>query len=99
MDHVLHIGCGNSTISADLYDVGYKNQKNIDLSDTVIRQMLHLHQTQRPDLSFEKMDATSMSFEDDTFNVVIDKGTLDAMMPDESTEVVANVHRLFSEIE
>ena len=28
-DHILHIGCGNSTISADLYDVGYKKQKNI----------------------------------------------------------------------
>ena len=28
-DHILNIGCGNSTISADLYDVGYKKQKNI----------------------------------------------------------------------
>ena len=48
---------------------------------------------------FEKMDATCTNYDDDTFNVIIDKGTLDAMMPDESTEVVANVHRLFSEIE
>ena len=69
------------------------------MSDTVIRQMVHQHQTQRPDLIYEKMDATSMSYADDAFNVIIDKGTLDAMMPDESIEVVANVHRLFCEIE
>ncbi len=68
------------------------------MSDTVIRQMKHLHQDQRPDLTFEKMDATNMDYSDDSFNVILDKGTLDAMMPDESTEVVANVHRLFSEI-
>ena len=28
-DHILSIGCGNSKMSSDLYDVGYKNQKNI----------------------------------------------------------------------
>lgn len=71
----------------------------LDMSDTVIRQMNHLHKAQRPELIFEKMDATCTNYADDTFNVVIDKGTLDAMFTDESTEIVANVHRLFSEIE
>ena len=98
-DNILSIGCGNSTLSADLYDVGYKKQKNIDLSDTAIRQMNHLHNVQRPELTYEKMDATSMDYDNDAFSVVIDKGTLDAMMPDESPEVVANVYKLFSEIE
>lgn len=69
------------------------------MSDTVIRQMDHLHKNQRPDLKFEKMDATAMDFKDDRFNVILDKGTLDAMFTDESTETVANIHRLFSEIE
>jgi ubiquinone/menaquinone biosynthesis C-methylase UbiE len=69
------------------------------LSDTVIRQMTHLHKTDRPDLIFEKMDVTSLSYEDDRFSVVMDKGTLDAMMPDDSVEVVANVSRMFSEVD
>lgn len=38
-DHVLHIGCGNSTLSADLYDVGYKTQKNIGKS-SIFREAL-----------------------------------------------------------
>ena len=40
-DQILHIGCGNSTISADLFDVGYKNQYNIgnnDYFDYLIKQ-------------------------------------------------------------
>ena len=54
-DNILSIGCGNSTLSADLYDVGYKKQKNIDLSDTAIRQMNHLHNVQRPELTYEML--------------------------------------------
>ena len=46
-----------------------------DLSDTAIRQMNHLHKSARPDLIFEKMDATNTVYEDDDFNVVLDKGT------------------------
>lgn len=61
--------------------------------------MTHLHKDQRPDLVFQKMDATHMDYDDDSFNVVIDKGTLDAMMPDDSSEVVANVNGMFSEVE
>ena len=40
-DQILHIGCGNSNISADLFDVGYKNQYNIgknDYFDYLIKQ-------------------------------------------------------------
>ena len=65
----------------------------------VVKQMNHLHHQDRPDLVFEKMDATNMNYNDNNFNVILDKGTLDAMMPDESTEVVDQVYRLFSEIE
>ena len=45
------------------------------------------------------MDATNTVYEDDDFNEVFDKGTLDAMMPDDSIEVVDQVNRLFAEIE
>ena len=36
--------------------------------------MNHLHKSARPDLVFEKMDATNTVYEDDDFNVVLDKG-------------------------
>ena len=38
--------------------------------------MNHQHQNERPELRFEKMDATNMNYNDDDFNVILDKGTL-----------------------
>ena len=40
----------------------------------VVKQMNHLHHHDRPDLVFEKMDATNMIYNDDHFNVILDKG-------------------------
>lgn len=97
-DDVLMIGCGNSALSMDLYDVGYRSIANIDISQVAIRQMIDLNKTQRPDMVFEQMDATAMSYPDDKFSVVLDKGTLDALMPDESEEVISRVDKLFNEI-
>jgi 2-polyprenyl-3-methyl-5-hydroxy-6-metoxy-1,4-benzoquinol methylase len=38
-DKILVLGCGNANFSEDLYDAGYKNQWNIDISSVVIKQM------------------------------------------------------------
>ena len=35
-DKILVIGCGNAKISEEMYDAGFKNQWNIDISHTVI---------------------------------------------------------------
>lgn len=40
-----------------------------------------------------------MSFEDETFAVVVDKGTLDALLVDESIETMEKIDKMFSEIE
>lgn len=55
---------------------------NIDVSQVVIKQMKDLNRVKRPDLVFEQMDATKMTYDDGKFSVVLDKGTLDALMPD-----------------
>lgn len=39
-----------------------------------------------------------MSFADGQFSAVLDKGTLDAVMTDDSDEVSARVHQMFREI-
>ena len=49
----------------------------------------------RPDLTFEKMDAMNMDYEESRFNVVLDKGTLDALFTDDSTEVTQNINKMF----
>lgn len=55
-DRILIIGCGNSKLSADLYDVGYHDLLNIDISSTVIRQMTEKHSSSRPEMKFVCMD-------------------------------------------
>lgn len=59
-DNVLVVGCGNSQLSADMYDVGYHNIVNIDISDTVIKQMIDKNQQQRPQMKFLKMDVLNV---------------------------------------
>uniref|UniRef100_A0A182M3C0 eEF1A lysine and N-terminal methyltransferase homolog n=1 Tax=Anopheles culicifacies TaxID=139723 RepID=A0A182M3C0_9DIPT len=97
-DEILVVGCGNSKLSMDLYDVGFKKITNIDISPVVIKQMQEANRSTRPEMTWNQMDATAMSFPDESFSVVLDKGTLDALFTDESTAVVTVVQKYFTEI-
>ena len=55
-DKILNVGCGNSQLCADMFDIGYKNLVNVDISDTVIKQMTEKYRSSRPELKFLKMD-------------------------------------------
>ncbi|KAL6262444.1 hypothetical protein P5V15_007530 [Pogonomyrmex californicus] len=52
----------------------------------------------RPDLVYEHMDATKMTYPDEKFSVVLDKGTLDALMPDTKETTVSIIDKYFKEI-
>uniref|UniRef100_A0A8C6TBF5 eEF1A lysine and N-terminal methyltransferase n=1 Tax=Neogobius melanostomus TaxID=47308 RepID=A0A8C6TBF5_9GOBI len=82
-DKVLVVGCGNSELSEQMYDVGYKQLINIDISETVISHMNQRNAERRPGLSFQQIDATETPFEDCCYQAVLDKGTLDAMASEE----------------
>ncbi|XP_075991891.1 eEF1A lysine and N-terminal methyltransferase homolog [Anticarsia gemmatalis] len=96
-DAILITGCGNSSLSADLYDVGYQNITNIDVSEVVIKQMNSIN-AHRTSMKFLCMDALKTTFNNDEFNVVLDKGTLDALMPDDAEETKQTIDKYFSEI-
>lgn len=49
----------------------------------------------RPDLVYEHMDATQMTYPDGKFNVVFDKGTLDALMPDTKEATLSIIDKYF----
>lgn len=95
---LLVVGCGNSRLSEDLYDVGYRSLVNVDISDVVIRQMTERNQQRRPDMQFLRMDMRNMSFEDGHFDVVLDKGTLDAIMSSDKEDVLRDTEAVFGEI-
>ncbi|KAI9586170.1 eEF1A lysine and N-terminal methyltransferase homolog [Glossina fuscipes] len=97
-DKIVMLGCGNSNLSMDMYDAGFKDIINIDISAVAIKKMMELNLYNRSDMKFLQMDATEMSFENDYFSVAFDKGTLDALFVDDSEPVKLTVEKYFNEI-
>ncbi|XP_025112639.1 methyltransferase-like protein 13 isoform X2 [Pomacea canaliculata] len=98
-DRVLMVGCGNSRLSEEMYDVGYHSIANIDISDIVIKQMREKNAKQRLEMTFEKMDVTQMTYNDSSFSVALDKGTLDALAVDQEEKTLETVKAMFNEID
>nr|VWO98231.1 Type III effector protein (Skwp 4) [Ganoderma boninense] len=90
---ILMLGCGNSTLSQDMYEDGYKNIVNTDYSGILIDKMKR-----------HEMDIRDLKFDTGSFDVAIDKGTMDAMMTakadvwDPPEEVVQNCNREVDEV-
>ncbi|OSX64441.1 hypothetical protein POSPLADRAFT_1045484 [Postia placenta MAD-698-R-SB12] len=101
---ILMLGCGNSTLSEDMYDDGYKSIVNTDYSGVLIENMQQRHEYTRPEMQWLEMDIRDLKFEQDTFDVAIDKGTMDAMMTakgdvwDPPEDVVENCNREVDEV-
>uniref|UniRef100_A0A3Q2YKM5 eEF1A lysine and N-terminal methyltransferase n=1 Tax=Hippocampus comes TaxID=109280 RepID=A0A3Q2YKM5_HIPCM len=90
-DKVLVVGCGNSELSEQLHDVGYKHLTNIDISETVVSHMNQRNAERRPDLKFQQVDATQMPYQDACYQAALDKGTLDAMASEEGGDLARNM--------
>lgn len=97
---VLVVGCGNSELSEQLYDVGYRHLTNIDISETVVAHMKQRNVQRRPDLTFHQVDATQTGYESGSFQACLDKGTLDAMASEEegvvASKMLAEVGRVLA---
>lgn len=98
---VLVIGCGNSNFSASLYDRGFHQITNLDFSPLVIDEMRSKNSEKRPDMEWEVGDMTDMRdlYMDGSFDVVFDKGALDALVSDSSAATLAKGRQMFSEID
>ncbi|KAL0240466.1 hypothetical protein I308_106260 [Cryptococcus tetragattii IND107] len=77
---ILMLGCGNSALGEVLYDAGWKNIVNIDYSKIVIEQMQERHSEKRPEMTWLEMDVMDLKFGENEFDLIIDKGTMDAML-------------------
>ncbi|KAI9812003.1 MAG: hypothetical protein M1827_004895 [Pycnora praestabilis] len=97
---ILHLGCGTSTMTADLYNLGYRNQTSVDFSHVVIDAMRQKYG--ELELQWAIMDVRKMGFANDCFDVAIDKGTLDAMLYgslwNPPADVIMNVGRYVNEV-
>jgi len=84
-------------LSEDMYEDGYENIVNIDISYTVVKYMEEKIKARCPKMIYKQMDVLDMSeIKQGEFNIVLDKGTLDAILcGDNSTP---NAEKMLSEI-
>jgi ubiquinone/menaquinone biosynthesis C-methylase UbiE len=80
-DRLLNVGCGNSDLSAEIYDDNEGlNIVNIDYSEVCIQKMTEKNK-ERTNMQWLTMDMFDMkAFEDGSFDIVLDKGTMDAIL-------------------
>jgi ubiquinone/menaquinone biosynthesis C-methylase UbiE len=88
-------GCGNSRLTEEMFDDGYTNVTNIDVSRVVVDQMIERYKD-KPTLQWQQMNVTALDFPDETFDVVMAKATLDAVLCGEGS--TANVAKFCSEV-
>ncbi|XP_041030877.1 EEF1A lysine methyltransferase 4 isoform X2 [Carcharodon carcharias] len=99
---ILILGCGNSSMSYDMFMSGYRSITNIDFSATCIEKMASKYAS-CSGMEWKIMDAKALEFENESFDVVLEKGTLDAMMVDEtdpwnvSQETKENIDQVLKE--
>jgi EEF1A lysine methyltransferase 4 len=92
---ILHIGCGNSKLAEDMHEDGYVNSVNIDISQVVIRAMQERYR-EMSGLEFRHMDGKKMEFKDKSFDVIIDKGTMDTILCGENS--TGNTQRYLGDV-
>ena len=71
-DAVLMAGCGNSRLSEDMFEDGFANISNVDISRVVIDQMGDKYKD-KPALTFQQMNVCSLEFPDESFDAVTAK--------------------------
>ena len=92
MAHALEIGCGMSLLSEELLKHQLVSKVTaIDFSKPAIQHMVERQRTEvdvtellhGTPVVYIEMDATNLSFDNNTFDFIVEKGTIDALLTDE----------------
>lgn len=76
-------GCGTSALSYELHELGYPDVTSIDFSPACVEAMRSRY-AHCPQLRWAVMDMRSLTFPDASFDVVLEKGTLDVLLVEEA---------------
>ncbi|KAL8096999.1 uncharacterized protein LOC141684418 [Apium graveolens] len=80
---VLELGCGNSQLCEKLYSDGVTELTCIDISAVAVEKMQkRLLSKGYPDIRVVEADMLDLPFGDESFDVVIEKGTMDVLFVD-----------------
>eukprot|EP00826_Nyctotherus_ovalis_P059136 TRINITY_DN8199_c0_g2_i3.p1 TRINITY_DN8199_c0_g2~~TRINITY_DN8199_c0_g2_i3.p1 ORF type:complete len:140 (+),score=31.16 TRINITY_DN8199_c0_g2_i3:181-600(+) len=75
----LVLGCGNAEFSEQMYDDGFENIDNCDISSVVIEQMRKRNKM-RSKMHYDVMDVRQMTYPDNYYDLAVDKSTIDALL-------------------
>ena len=95
---ILEMGCGNSTLSYELFNRGFKNITAIDFSTVVIKEMRKIYEN--TSIIYEVCDFNNMTFffEPKTFDIVIEKAGLDSIATKGTDDVPNLLYKVFKNI-
>ncbi|KAL2477195.1 S-adenosyl-L-methionine-dependent methyltransferase superfamily protein [Forsythia ovata] len=80
---ILEVGCGNSQLCEELYRDGITDLTCIDLSSVAVEKMKQrLFSKGYKEIKVLEADMLDLPFEDECFDVVIEKGTMDVLFVD-----------------
>lgn len=100
---LLPSGCGNSSMSGDMYGAGYRSITNIDYSSVCISAMADRY-SDCPGMTWHQMDVRQLCFPSASFDVILEKATLDAIMVEEkspwdvSPQTACFIHQALTEV-
>ncbi|EQC31325.1 hypothetical protein SDRG_10927 [Saprolegnia diclina VS20] len=94
-DNVLMSGAGNSRLTEEMMNDGFQTIMNIDVSQVVVDQMAKKYEGHEG-MQWQQMNVCSLSFSDETFDSVFDKGTMDSILCGEGS--TANVAKMCQEV-
>lgn len=93
---ILDLGCGNARLAEELYDNGFQEITGLDISDVAIESMRVRNAEERPEIQWVVGDAFALPFEDESFDLVIDKSTTDAVSCDKE-HIHENMTKMYGE--
>jgi len=92
---ILMLGSGNSRLSEEMYEEGYQNLTNIDVSQFIVDMMAKKY-SDKPGMTYQQMDGRALELPEGSFNVVIDKATLDSILCGEGS--THNAQKVLQEV-
>tara|TARA_Y100000389_G_C17451466_1_gene515111 strand:+ start:1256 stop:1846 length:591 start_codon:yes stop_codon:yes gene_type:complete len=94
---ILVVGCGNSLFSKELYNNGFNNNNiyNIDISEVVIKQQIEKYKDYK--MKWFKGDIINLyNLKKNIFDIIIDKGTIDALACGDYKNVTKSLYELLN---
>jgi len=92
-NRILIAGCGNSLMGEEMYDDGYESITSVDYSEKVLSEMEARKKGRK--ITYTQMDLADLKFPEESFDIIIDKATLDATFCNEEGDTLTIVKKIW----